>query len=103
MKHELPKCGSDQMIQDLVRMANDANIKDPEFMKELEEYNCNLTNCQETKWTVSSWQRAVLGGSDHDNVTKIILNFPSSSKVLSVKSIFKNLTSIENILEGIDN
>ena len=81
MKHELPKCGSDQMIKHLVRMANDANIKDPEFMKELEEYNCNLTNCQETKWTVSSWQRAVLGGSDHDNVTKVILNFPSSSKV----------------------
>ena len=69
--HKLPKCGSDHKVQDLVRMANDANIKDPGLLKELEEHNCHITNCQETRWTVSSWQRAVLGGSHH--VSQVLL------------------------------
>ena len=76
---KLPKCGSDHKIQNLVNLANKANIKNPDLMKELKDFGCSVPNCHDTNWIVSSWQKA--GMENLSDVNIITLNFPSSSKV----------------------
>ena len=73
----LEKCGPNEKIKDLVDLVNKVNKQQSDVLEGLEEFGCNTLNCQETKWTISSWQ------STHNlpGFTKIILNFPSSTKV----------------------
>ena len=75
-------CDSSQKIKDLVDLANNANIEDEKLMDELKNFGCTIPNCQEIKWSVSSWQKAGMGNLSHANA--IGLNFPSSTKVEKV-------------------
>ena len=88
---KLPLCGSDHKIQNLVNLADKANVKNPDLMKELKNFGCTIPNCLETNWIVSSWQKAGMSNLSQANI--ITLNFPSSSKVNTKKKIKYLLSS----------
>ena len=77
----LQKCGPNDKIKDLVTLVNSVNLGNSNIIKELEEFGCYKSNCEEVKWSISSWQRANTGVQ---NKTFLELNFPSSSKVKTI-------------------
>ena len=77
----LRKCGSDDKIKDLVELVNQVNLREPNIIKEIKDFGCSTSNCEEVKWSISSWQRAEV---NVPNMTYLELNFPSSSKVLKI-------------------
>ena len=84
----LEKCGPYEKIKDLVDLVNKVNKQQSDILLDLKEFGCNTLNCQETKWTISSWQS--MQKKHLPGFTKIILNFPSSTKVynpLQIKTL----------------
>ena len=74
----LRKCESNDKIKDLVDLVNQVNLRDPNITNEVKDFGCSLSNCEQVKWSISSWQRAKV---NVQNMTYLELNFPSSSKV----------------------
>ena len=74
----LRKCGSNDKIKDLVELVNQVNLREPNIIKEIKDFGCSISNCEQVKWSISSWQRAEV---NVPNMTYLELNFPSSSKV----------------------
>ena len=78
----LRKCGANDYLKDLVDLVNKNYNPSPKYYKEIEDFGCTIPNCQSTTWSVTSSQDSILYDKD---VSKIILNFPSASKVYLIR------------------
>ena len=74
----LKRCGSNDYMRDLV-----SAIK----MFHLNRTYCNVPNCVNTKWTKAT-ERQILTHDGKSNFSTLFLNFPSSTKVSILNSIF---------------
>ena len=48
--NDLPKCGANDKVQDLVDLIIKIDNEDPETLDELQEIGCTLENCKIAKW-----------------------------------------------------